>query len=129
MCVAPGGGHRGWASNAVLPGFLGPRPCLRKGGGYAVGATQHPPLCSCSIEAKNETTNVGSDKSRQLLGIKGALDDEVPLWKIRVQLTKPVTWVPLIWGVACGAAASGNFHWYVVAVRGTRPETLSGTPP
>jgi chlorophyll synthase len=65
-----------------------------------------------NIEAKNETTNVGSDKSRQLLGIKGALDDEVPLWKIRVQLTKPVTWVPLIWGVACGAAASGNFHWW-----------------
>lgn len=24
---------------------------------------------------------------------------------------KPVTWVPLIWGVTCGAAASGNFHW------------------
>jgi len=24
---------------------------------------------------------------------------------------KPVTWIPLIWGVICGAAASGNFHW------------------
>merc|ERR1719160_985718 len=23
---------------------------------------------------------------------------------------KPVTWVPLIWGVMCGAAASGNYH-------------------
>ena len=31
-------------------------------------------------------------------------------WKIRLQLTKPATWVPLIWGVACGAAASGNYH-------------------
>jgi hypothetical protein len=31
-------------------------------------------------------------------------------WKIRLQLMKPGTWVPLIWGVACGAAASGNFH-------------------
>ncbi|KAL3928273.1 MAG: hypothetical protein SGPRY_002456 [Prymnesium sp.] len=31
-------------------------------------------------------------------------------WKIRVQLMKPATWVPLIWGVACGAAASGNYH-------------------
>jgi chlorophyll/bacteriochlorophyll a synthase len=30
---------------------------------------------------------------------------------IRIQLTKPVTWVPLIWGVACGAAASGGYHW------------------
>lgn len=27
--------------------------------------------------------------------------------KIRLQLTKPVTWIPLIWGVLCGAAASG----------------------
>ncbi|KAH9607912.1 hypothetical protein KSS87_001004 [Heliosperma pusillum] len=33
------------------------------------------------------------------------------IWKIRLQLTKPVTWPPLIWGVVCGAAASGNFHW------------------
>lgn len=24
---------------------------------------------------------------------------------------KPVTWIPLIWGVLCGAAASGNFQW------------------
>lgn len=24
---------------------------------------------------------------------------------------KPVTWVPLIWGVLCGAAASGEFTW------------------
>lgn len=27
------------------------------------------------------------------------------------QLMKPVTWIPLIWGVVCGAAASGNYHW------------------
>ena len=33
-----------------------------------------------------------------------------PLWQIRLQLTKPGTWIPLIWGVACGAAASGNYH-------------------
>lgn len=29
-------------------------------------------------------------------------------WKIRLQLTKPVTWPPLVWGVVCGAAASGT---------------------
>lgn len=29
-------------------------------------------------------------------------------WKIRLQLTKPVTWPPLVWGVVCGAAASGK---------------------
>lgn len=34
---------------------------------------------------------------RQLLGIKGA-GVETNIWKIRLQLTKPVTWVPLIWG-------------------------------
>ncbi|WP_231597362.1 chlorophyll synthase ChlG [Synechococcus sp. CBW1004] len=33
------------------------------------------------------------------------------LWKIRLQLMKPVTWIPLIWGVICGAAASGGYHW------------------
>lgn len=32
-----------------------------------------------------------------MLGMKGAAD-ETDIWKIRVQLTKPVTWVPLIWG-------------------------------
>ncbi|KAF7825520.1 chlorophyll synthase, chloroplastic [Senna tora] len=46
----------------------------------------------------------------QLLGIKGA-SQETDKWKIRLQLTKPVTWPPLVWGVVCGAAASGNFHW------------------
>ncbi|KAG0477033.1 hypothetical protein HPP92_013874 [Vanilla planifolia] len=47
----------------------------------------------------------------QLLGIKGAAQ-ESDKWKIRLQLVaKPVTWPPLVWGVLCGAAASGNFHW------------------
>ena len=26
---------------------------------------------------------------------------------------KPITWVPLLWGVICGAAASGNFQWNI----------------
>eukprot|EP00475_Leptophrys_vorax_P011722 TRINITY_DN18259_c0_g1_i1.p1 TRINITY_DN18259_c0_g1~~TRINITY_DN18259_c0_g1_i1.p1 ORF type:complete len:392 (-),score=16.51 TRINITY_DN18259_c0_g1_i1:110-1285(-) len=47
---------------------------------------------------------------RQLLGIRGGVKEQ-DIWKIRLQLTKPVTWVPLIWGVLCGAAASGNFEW------------------
>ncbi|PPS13536.1 hypothetical protein GOBAR_AA07050 [Gossypium barbadense] len=68
----------------------------------------------------------GGSSFNQLLGIKGAAQETViPLytdpfflsfslmdkWKIRLQLTKPVTWPPLVWGVVCGAAASGNFHW------------------
>jgi hypothetical protein len=35
---------------------------------------------------------------RQLLGMKGASNED-NIWKIRVQLTKPVTWIPLIWGM------------------------------
>jgi hypothetical protein len=35
--------------------------------------------------------------ARQMLGMKGAAL-ETDKFKIRVQLTKPVTWVPLIWG-------------------------------
>lgn len=46
---------------------------------------------------------------RQLMGIKGASESK-NIWAIRLQLLKPVTWIPLIWGVACGAAASGNYH-------------------
>lgn len=40
---------------------------------------------------------VGSDKARQLLGMKGAAETD-DLLKIRIQLMKPVTWIPLIWG-------------------------------
>ncbi|CAB9499779.1 Bacteriochlorophyll synthase 34 kDa chain [Seminavis robusta] len=52
----------------------------------------------------------GSAGVRQLLGVKGASETD-DIWKIRLQLTKPVTWIPLVWGVMCGAAASGNYHW------------------
>jgi len=48
--------------------------------------------------------------ARQLLGMKGASGTS-SLWKLRLQLMKPVTWIPLIWGVICGAAASGRFGW------------------
>tara|TARA_B100000287_G_scaffold112763_1_gene105048 strand:- start:486 stop:1433 length:948 start_codon:yes stop_codon:yes gene_type:complete len=47
---------------------------------------------------------------KQLLGIKGASETK-SLWKLRLQLMKPITWIPLIWGVICGAAASGNYTW------------------
>ncbi|KAF9591334.1 hypothetical protein IFM89_003957 [Coptis chinensis] len=67
-------------------------------------------------EVKAEVPNVAPSASgsnvNQLLGIKGAAQ-ETNKWKIRLQLMKPVTWPPLVWGVVCGAAASGNFHWSV----------------
>lgn len=69
------------------------------------------------VQAKQETettstdAEVGSDSARQLLGMKGASETD-DIWKIRLQLMKPVTWAPLVWGVCCGAAASGNYHWW-----------------
>ena len=48
--------------------------------------------------------------ARQLLGIKGGSETK-STWKLRLQLMKPITWIPLLWGVICGAAASGNYHW------------------
>lgn len=52
-----------------------------------------------------------SAKTRQLLGMKGAAAGETSIWKIRLQLMKPITWIPLIWGVVCGAASSGEYTW------------------
>lgn len=52
-------------------------------------------------------------KTRQLLGMKGAEQGEANIWAIRLQLMKPITWVPLIWGIVCGAASSGNYIWTV----------------
>lgn len=65
-------------------------------------------------ESPNPTAATGGG-ARQLLGMKGA-SGTTNIWKIRLQLMKPVTWIPLIWGVLCGAAASGNFHWSISEV-------------
>ena len=51
-----------------------------------------------------------SGRTRQLLGMKGASEGD-SIWKIRLQLTKPITWIPLMWGVICGAASSGQYTW------------------
>jgi chlorophyll/bacteriochlorophyll a synthase len=58
-----------------------------------------------------ETAANRSAKTRQLLGMKGAASGETSIWKIRIQLMKPITWIPLIWGVVCGAASSGEYTW------------------
>ncbi len=66
-----------------------------------------------SIPAVDEAIAGGDrgSKARQLLGMKGAQAGETSIWKIRLQLMKPITWIPLIWGVVCGAASSGNYTW------------------
>ncbi|NEP10993.1 MAG: chlorophyll synthase ChlG [Symploca sp. SIO2C1] len=61
----------------------------------------------------NENTTERSAKTRQILGMKGAAAGETSIWKIRLQLMKPITWIPLIWGVVCGAASAGGFHWSI----------------
>ena len=61
----------------------------------------------------NDNPTERSAKTRQMLGMKGAASGETSIWKIRLQLMKPITWIPLIWGVVCGAASAGGFHWTV----------------
>ena len=64
----------------------------------------------------SEKTESNSAKTRQLLGMKGAATGESSIWKIRLQLMKPITWIPLIWGVICGAASSGEYTWTLESV-------------
>jgi len=105
------------ATSACTCGALTARPALRFA--TAMGASPRLPAISMQqrTEPKAAETNAeaedGSGGVRQLLGLKGAKEatgEEFLNWKIRLQLTKPATWVPLVWGVACGAAASGNYH-------------------
>ncbi len=66
---------------------------------------------NASNPAPPDHTSKRSAKTRQMLGMKGADVKETSIWKIRLQLMKPITWIPLIWGVVCGAAASGKYEW------------------
>jgi chlorophyll/bacteriochlorophyll a synthase len=61
------------------------------------------------IEASEDKTA----KTRQMLGMKGASTEAASIWKIRLQLMKPITWIPLMWGVVCGAASSGEYTWSI----------------
>jgi chlorophyll/bacteriochlorophyll a synthase len=65
---------------------------------------------SASLETTAPAEEQGN-ATRQLLGMKGAKAGETSIWKIRLQLMKPITWIPLIWGVVCGAASSGHYRW------------------
>jgi chlorophyll synthase len=66
-----------------------------------------------TTEQNPELKTDSSARTRQLLGMKGAEVKETNIWKLRLQLMKPITWIPLIWGVVCGAASSGNFTWTI----------------
>jgi len=78
--------------------------------------SESPPLTPNpnSPPAPDEVVNAAANRSaktRQLLGMKGAASGETSIWKLRLQLMKPITWIPLIWGVVCGAASSGEYTW------------------
>ena len=65
-----------------------------------------------STTSKEEAVSSdGGSSARQLLGMKGAAPGETSVWKIHLQLMKPITWIPLMWGVICGAASSGHYTW------------------
>ncbi|NET48023.1 MAG: chlorophyll synthase ChlG [Merismopedia sp. SIO2A8] len=74
-----------------------------------------PPNSSPAVDSKTTTaeSSPSGGKARQLLGMKGADAGETSIWKIRLQLMKPVTWIPLMWGVLCGAASSGHYTWTI----------------
>ncbi|KAJ6835681.1 uncharacterized protein M6B38_330605 [Iris pallida] len=64
------------------------------------------PRRTLTVRITGTYANEGSGINR-LFGIKGA-SQATDIWKIRLQLTKSVTWPPLVWGVVSGAAASGR---------------------
>lgn len=69
------------------------------------------PIDAAAVTPEDSAASDRTAKTRQLLGMKGAQSGETSIWKIRLQLMKPITWIPLIWGVVCGAASSGNYTW------------------
>ena len=90
---------------------LGMMPKHTETASYFPFETNKPSTTTLSLsDGPNKEASDGSGGVRQLLGVKGA-SEEKDINKIRLQLTKPVTWIPLVWGVMCGAAASGNYHW------------------
>jgi len=99
--------------------FVSSSPTTTRGSGdffafQQKSSTKGSASSSSSLHAQkvgpNQQVKDGTADVRQLLGVRGAAAT-TDIWKIRLQLTKPVTWIPLVWGVMCGAAASGNYHW------------------
>ncbi len=64
-----------------------------------------------STQDPTDSAKKSGNRARQLLGMKGGEVEERSIWQIHLQLMKPVTWIPLIWGVIPGAASSGHYVW------------------
>ncbi len=99
---------------SVKPTILGAGMKMRGVSRAAVRISRPTRISAAAKDSTKKKQDVvgGIKGDAQLLGMKGADGElEMDIWKIRLQLTKPVTWIPLIWGVLCGAAASGGFEW------------------
>jgi len=70
-----------------------------------------PAESSTQAPAAGADTEKSTAQLRQVLGMRGADTGDRSIWKIRLQLMKPITWIPLMWGVICGAASSGQYTW------------------
>ena len=64
-----------------------------------------------TTDATSEAAETKGSRARQMLGMKGADVSDRSVWQLHLQLMKPVTWIPLMWGVICGAASSGGYTW------------------
>ena len=82
-------------------------------------------------ETVTETGEVFKSNVAQLLGVRGG-EQTADKWKIRLQLTKPVTWVPLIWGasavIGCAAPAMPHATAVHACMRFTFQGFLCNTP-
>jgi chlorophyll synthase len=63
-----------------------------------------------NLQDNNDDNSLWNSETRQILGLKDPAET-TELWKIRLQLAKPISWVPLSVLVLCGAIASGHFQW------------------
>jgi chlorophyll synthase len=87
--------------------FVNPQPRFLQT--RVVNTVHLRPLRSTAPPQAEQHPQENGKAVRQLLGLKGASKGK-NIWALRLQLCKPITWIPLVWGVACGAAASGNYH-------------------
>jgi len=76
---------------------------------YAINTSSDLLSSSKNKQAEKAKEIFSNKEARQILGIPG--EDVREKWKVRLQLMKPISWIPLSLIVMCGAAASGNYHW------------------
>ncbi len=69
------------------------------------------PETTASADPQATPAKAKGSRARQLLGMKGGDVESRSIWQLHLQLMKPVTWIPLVWGVIPGAASSGYFTW------------------